>query len=90
MIFDVRNTILVGYFPSAQYRRFMRAEHFYRPIYAHENKWQFRVSIWYIITEFFIMANRITMLVIAGGYYRTYRTIMSVIIRSIIVTIIAP
>lgn len=66
----------------------MRAEHFYRPIYAHENKWQFRIYLVYNNVNFSTMANRITMLVIAEGII-VLISIMSVIIRSIIVTIIA-
>mgnify|MGYP001450245231 CR=1 FL=1 len=85
---DVRNDDLRWILSSAQYRRFMRAEHFYRPIYAHENKWHFRIYLVYNNVNFFTMANRIIMLVIAEGII-VLISIMSVIIRPIIVTITA-
>ena len=85
---DVRNDDLRWILSSAQYRRFMRAEHFYRPIYAHENKWHFRIYLVYNNVNFSTMANRIIMLVIAEGIIELV-SIMSVIIRPIIVTITA-
>ena len=50
---DVRNDDLRWILSSVQYRRFMGAEHFYRPIYAHENKWQFRIYLVYNNVNFF-------------------------------------
>ena len=52
---DVRNDDLRWILSSAQYRRFMEAEHFYRPIYAHENKWQFRIYLVYNNVNFFLL-----------------------------------
>ncbi len=52
---DVRNDDLRWILSSAQYRRFMRAEHFYRPIYAHENKWHFRIYLVYNNVNFFLL-----------------------------------
>ena len=42
---DVRNDDLRWILSGSQYRRFLKAEYFYRPIYAQNNKWQFRIYI---------------------------------------------
>ena len=55
MIFWMCNDDLRWILSSAQYRRFMRTEHFYRPIYAHENKWHFRIYLVYNNVNFFLL-----------------------------------
>ena len=85
---DVRNDDLRWILSSAQYRRFMRAEHFYRPIYAHENKWHFRIYLVYNNVNFFYYGKPHHYASYCGGII-VLISIMSVIIRPIIVTITA-
>ena len=73
---DVRNDDLRWILSGSQYRRFLKAEYFYRPIYAQNNKWQFRIS-----------ENRIIMLHIAAVII-VLILIMSVIIAPISITAI--
>lgn len=44
---DMRNDDLRWVLSSRQYNRFMRADYFYRPIYASGNRWHFRIYITY-------------------------------------------
>lgn len=69
---DVRNDDLRWILSSAQYRRFMGAEHFYRPIYAHENKWQFRIYMVYNNVNFFYYGKPHHYTSYCGGHYRTH------------------
>ena len=69
---DVRNDDLRWILSSAQYRRFMGAEHFYRPIYAHENKWQFRIYMVYDNVNFFYYGKPHHYTSYCGGHYRTH------------------
>ncbi|WP_242385795.1 hypothetical protein [Phocaeicola sartorii] len=69
---DVRNDDLRWILSSAQYRRFMGAEHFYRPIYAHENKWQFRIYLVYNNVNFFYYGKPHHYTSYCGGHYRTH------------------
>lgn len=69
---DVRNDDLRWILSSAQYRRFMRAEHFYRPIYAHENKWHFRIYLVYNNVNFFYYGKPHHYASYCGGHYRTH------------------
>lgn len=69
---DVRNDDLRWILSSAQYRRFMRTEHFYRPIYAHENKWHFRIYLVYNNVNFFYYGKPHHYASYCGGHYRTH------------------
>lgn len=69
---DVRNDDLRWILSSAQYRRFMGAEHFYRPIYAHENKWKFRIYLVYNNVNFFYYGKPHHYTTYCGGHYRTH------------------
>lgn len=44
---DVRNDDLRWVLNASQYRRFLRADYFYRPIYAGGGRWNFRIYITY-------------------------------------------
>lgn len=46
-LLDIRNDDLRWVLNDAQYRRFIQADYFYRPIYANGNKWSFRIYITY-------------------------------------------
>lgn len=69
---DVRNDDLRWILSSAQYRRFMRTEHFYRPIYAHENKWHFRIYLVYNNVNIFYYGKPHHYASYCGGHYRTH------------------
>lgn len=69
---DVRNDDLRWILSCAQYRRFMRADHFYRPIYAHENKWRFRIYLVYDNVNFFYYGKPHHYATYCGGHYRTH------------------
>lgn len=69
---DVRNDDLRWILSRAQYRRFMAAEHFYRPIYANNNKWQFRIYTVYNNVNFFYFGKPRHYTTYCGGHYRTH------------------
>lgn len=69
---DVRNDDLRWILSGTQYRRFMGMEHFYRPIYAHENKWQFRIYTVYNNVNFFYFGKPHHYTTYCGGHYRTH------------------
>lgn len=69
---DVRNDDLRWILSGTQYRRFMGIEHFYRPIYAHENKWQFRIYTVYNNVNFFYFGKPRHYTTYCGGHYRTH------------------
>lgn len=69
---DVRNDDLRWILSSAQYRRFMGAEHFYRPIYANNSKWQFRIYTVYTNINFFYYGKPHHYTTYCGGHYRTH------------------
>ena len=45
---DIRNEDLRWVLSDSQYRRFLRTDYFYRPIYASGGGWNFRVYITYV------------------------------------------
>ncbi|MDO4181789.1 MAG: hypothetical protein Q4D36_10935 [Bacteroidales bacterium] len=69
---DVRNDDLRWILSSAQYRRFLATEHFYRPIYADHNGWQFRVFKVYTNVNFFFFGKPRHYATYCGGHYRTH------------------
>lgn len=69
---DVRNDDLRWILSSAQYRRFLATEHFYRPIYADHNGWQFRVFKVYTNINFFFFDKPRHYATYCGGHYRTH------------------
>lgn len=74
---DIRNDDLRWILSSAQYRRFMGAEHFYRPIYAQNNKWQFRIYVVYNNVNFFYFGKPHHYTTYCGGHYRTHHNNIS-------------
>lgn len=69
---DVRNDDLRWILSRTQYRSFMAAEHFYRPIYANNNKWQFRIYTVYSNVNFFYFGKPRHYTTYCGGHYRTH------------------
>lgn len=69
---DVRNDDLRWILTSAQYRRFMSADHFYRPVYTTRNKWQFRIFNVYTNVNFFYFGKPHHYLTYTGNHYRTH------------------
>ena len=69
---DVRNDDLRWILSGSQYRRFLKAEYFYRPIYAQNNKWQFRIYMVYNNVNFFYFGKPHHYASYCGGHYRTH------------------
>lgn len=56
-LLDFRNEDLRWVLSDLQFRRFMNAEHFYRPIYASNTGWSFRIHLVYTNSNFFYFAR---------------------------------
>lgn len=69
---DVRNDDLRWVLSRTQYRQFMGLDYFYRPIYAQNNKWQFRVYINYTNVNFFYFGKPRHYATYGGSHYRTH------------------
>lgn len=74
---DVRNDDLRWILSRAQYRRFMAAEHFYRPIYAQSDRWHFRIYLVYKNVDFFYFGKPHHYTSYCGGHYRTHHNNVS-------------
>ena len=58
---DYRNEDLRWILSSSQYRRFMRVEYFYRPIYTTTNSWLFRIyNVYHDVKHFFFFTSIFT------------------------------
>ena len=69
---DVRNDDLRWVVSDAQYRRFLQADYFYRPIYASGGGWNFRVYITYTNRNYFYFPKPYHYRSYSGGHYRTH------------------
>lgn len=69
---DVRNDDLRWVLSDAQYRRFLQADYFYRPIYASSGGWNFRVYITYTNRNYFYFPKPYHYRSYSGGHYRTH------------------
>ena len=69
---DVRNDDLRWVLSDAQYRRFLQADYFYRPIYASGGGWNFRVYITYTNRNYFYFPKPYHYRSYLGGHYRTH------------------
>lgn len=69
---DIRNDDLRWILSGSQYRRFMKVDYFYRPIYAHNHKWQFRIYSVYNNVNFFYYGKPHHYTSYCGGHYRTH------------------
>lgn len=69
---DVRNDDLRWVLSDTQYRRFMQADYFYRPIYASGGKWNFRIYITYTNHHHFYFPKPYHYRSYCGGHYRTH------------------
>ena len=69
---DVRNDDLRWVLSDAQYRRFLQADYFYRPIYASGSGWNFRVYITYTNRNYFYFPKPYHYRSYSGGHYRTH------------------
>ena len=69
---DVRNDDLRWVLSDAQYRRFLQADYFYRPIYASGGGWNFRVYITYTNRNYFYFPKHYHYRSYSGGHYRTH------------------
>lgn len=69
---DIRNDDLRWILTASQYRRFMGADYFYRPIYAGGNNWNFRIYITYTNHNHFYFGRPYHYNSYCGGHYRTH------------------
>ena len=69
---DVRNDDLRWVLSDAQYRRFLQADYFYRPIYASGGGWNFRVYITYTNRNYIYFPKPYHYRSYSGGHYRTH------------------
>lgn len=69
---DVRNDDLRWVLSDTQYRRFLGADYFYRPIYASGGRWNFRVYITYTNHNHFYFDRPYHYRSYCGGHYRTH------------------
>lgn len=69
---DIRNDDLRWVLSDAQYRRFLGAEYFYRPIYVNGGKWSFRVYINYPNRNVFYFGLPYHYRTYSGAHYRPY------------------
>lgn len=74
---DLRNDDLRWVLNRDQYARFMRADYFYRPIYASNNHWYFRVYVTYPNHGLFYFPRPYHYRTYRGGHYRTHYDNMS-------------
>lgn len=69
---DVRNDDLRWVLSDTQYRRFLGADYFYRPIYASGGRWNFRVYITYTNHNHFYFGRPYHYRSYCGGHYRKH------------------
>lgn len=69
---DIRNEDLRWVLSSAQYRRFLGLEYFYRPIYASGRNWNLRVYLVYSNHNYFYFSKPVHYRTYCGGHYRTH------------------
>lgn len=69
---DIRNDDLRWVLSDAQYRRFLGAEYFYRPIYVTGGKWSFRVYINYPNRSLFYFGVPYHYRTYCGAHYRPH------------------
>lgn len=69
---DIRNDDLRWVLSGAQYRRFLGAEYFYRPIYVTGGKWSFRVYINYPNHSLFYFGVPYHYRTYCGAHYRPH------------------
>lgn len=69
---DIRNDDLRWILSSSQYRRFLKAEHFYRPYCSHQSRWQLRIYLVYTDVHHFYFGKPHHYLSYCGGHYRTH------------------
>lgn len=69
---DVRNDDLRWVLSESQYRRFLGADYFYRPIYASGGRWNFRVYITYTNHNHFYFDRPYHYRTYCGGHYRRH------------------
>ena len=69
---DIRNDDLRYVLSDSQYRRFIRTEYFYRPIYTSRNNWNFRVYITYSNHNHYYFGRPHHYRSYSGGHYRKH------------------
>ena len=74
---DLRNDDLRWVLSRDQYTRFMRADYFYRPVYASNNHWYFRIYVTYPNHGLFYFPRPYHYRTYRGGHYRALHNNMS-------------
>ena len=69
---DIRNDDLRWILSGSQYRRFMGAEYFFRPIYTVNSSWSFRIYNIYTNINFFYFGKPHHYSSYCGGHYRKH------------------
>lgn len=69
---DVRNDDFRWVLSDTQYRRFLGADYFYRPIYASGGRWNFRIYITYTNHNHFYFGRPYHYRTYCGGHHRTH------------------
>lgn len=69
---DMRNDDLRWVLSSRQYRRFMQAAYFYRPVHVSGGRWSFRVYVIYTNHNHFYFPRPYHYRTYCGGHYRTH------------------
>ncbi|GAE85443.1 hypothetical protein JCM10512_3877 [Bacteroides reticulotermitis JCM 10512] len=69
---DIRNDDLRWVFSESQYRRFLGADYFYRPLYINGGRWNFRVYINYPNTRLFYFGIPYHYRTYSGAHYRPH------------------
>lgn len=69
---DIRNDDLRWILSRSQYRRFLKAEHFYRPYCSHQSRWQLRIYLVYHDIHHFHYGKPHHYLSYCGGHYRNH------------------
>lgn len=69
---DIRNDDLRWVMSDAQYRRFLGAEYFYRPIYVDRGRWNFRVYVNYPNRSLFYFGVPYHYRTYCGAHYRPH------------------
>lgn len=69
---DIRNDDLRWVMSDAQYRRFLGAEYFYRPIYVNGGRWNFRVYVNYPNRSLFYFGVPYHYRTYCGAHYRPH------------------
>lgn len=76
-LLDIRNDDLRWVLNNYQYNRFLGVDYFYRPVYASDNRWQFRIYLTYNNHNHYYFPKPYHYKSYTGGHYRTHHNNVS-------------